>query len=873
MQSMRTATQVPPSQVAPVPSSSGRLKYAEPRDLPSFPSSGLRKDDAAASAAASLGWANQKPATPVTGQNNQRSTPAASAAAALLAKDSKPVQQWSPAKNDTGSQAAILAAARKQDVSPVSSNPSVNWGNSAANQAFKAKSLKGVELSESRDISRSGSLRAAKDAMGRPRAVSSPGPKYAAQQSTDNRTTNALTAATMAHRRTTMTGVDRENNPAGSPSFMNMNRQMFTSHPPVQSSVDEQKHNDVLHASAVAMAKRMYNNQVHQQQQRDADAAAKLAQNGGESSSLDASAASTPQFTNLQEAAYKLAQERLSKLQEEHDRARRNCHDYYGASASSASYKRFLPKNKLRRRSSSDGDATKGWESSTRQRRATMLATKLPRQQQDLGVVDEEKRQRDREALLSAARRNVRAQLEGIDRKVIAETGMVSPSMKGEWEAKAQALARAKSHPEFMVATTPGGSALGIDRNVNGTRMAPAGKVDIGGGKYMDQSEIDEIAARRVQPFLDEINEKAEKERERLAAIKAEQDAKREAEELERAREREVKELHDKIKGQQKEQEKARKEEIKKEERERKRLEKEAKMEQKRDSKESQGHNHFLSKKATQNDQDDPQDPTDMTSLSAGQKDNPTSTPQPAEDKNEKPNRGRSLHLRLPSMPLSSKPKDKGKEREREPHSASAALPSQLQSPVDESSPTSAKVKNWLKSRFRPRARSSVEQGTFGSSARKGGFIGGAALAAQHQRAASDGSRTSIKEESLREVALAGRDGGGDQGTLARTATGASSTISGQQPRVIGASSVVSLPSTSQSMVSSLSVSSSSTRTGNGDNFVLAKDHFSPTPTAGATGSSPALLSLPPKLRDPTLRASKSGSPVRDSRFLEMMDN
>lgn len=178
-----------------------------------------------------------------------------------------------------------------------------------------------------------------------------------------------------------------------------------------------------------------------------------------------------------------------------------------------------------------------------------MLATKSPRLQQDSGVVDEEKRQRDREALLSAARRNVRAQLEGIDRKVIADTGMVSPSMKAEWEAKAQALARAKSHPEFMVATTPSSNALGVDGNADGKRAVPAGKVDIGGGKYMDQSEIDEIAARRVQPFLDEINEKAEKERERLAAIKAEQDAKREAEELEKAREREVKELHDKIKG------------------------------------------------------------------------------------------------------------------------------------------------------------------------------------------------------------------------------------------------------------------------------------------------------------------------------------
>lgn len=874
MQSLQATMQGPPSHAAPTAtSSSGRLKYANPRDLPSFPSLGLRQNDAAASAAASLGWANQKPATNPADQKSQNNLSSASAVAALLAKGHRTAPQSPPARTDVGSRAAVLAASRKPDAPSTGSTPSSsNWGSSAANQAFRANSTKGLAAPGSREIGPDGSLRAAKDAMGRPRAFSSPGPKEAAHHLTESRSTNALTAATMAHKRTTTADFNKATSSANSPSFMNMNRQMFTSNPPVKTSADEQKHNDVLHASAVAMAKRIYNNQQQkqQQQQRDADSAAKLAQSGVDSNSPDTSSTSTPQFTNLQEAAYKLAQERLSKLQEEHDRTRNN-QEYYGAS-SPVSYRRFMPKNKLRRRSSSDGVAM--YDAEHKPRRATMHAVYAPRQHPAPAAVDEHKRQRDREALLSAARRNVRVQLDGIDRKVQAETGMVSPSMQADWEAKARAIARARSHPEFMIATMPDGNAPGTAGNASGNRATPKDKVDIGGGRYMDQAEIDEIAARKVQPFLDEINEKAEKEHQRLAALKAEQDAKREAEELERSRQREVKELHEKIKGQQKDQDKARKEEIKHEGRQRKRLGKEAKMEQKRDPKASQQHRLFLTK-TTDDDQINPQ----QTAESSSSAENTGSIPKSPESKKERSRRGRSLHIRLPSIPLASRPKDKekGKGREREPRSASAALSSDAQSPTEESSPTSAKVRNWLKSRFRPRARSSVEPGSHDSQSKSGAFIGGAALAAQHQRAASDGSRTSIKEESLREVALAGRDGGGvgndDQTTLARTTTGVSSVISGQQPpRPGGATSVVSLPSTALSNESSLSVSSSSSSgiDGGGEHFVLARDHLSPTMGPVATA---AVLPLPPKIRDPTLRATKSGSPVRDSRFLEMIDS
>jgi hypothetical protein len=43
--------------------------------------------------------------------------------------------------------------------------------------------------------------------------------------------------------------------------------------------------------------------------------------------------------------------------------------------------------------------------------------------------------------------------------------------------------------------------------------MINTGRIHVGGGKYMDQSEIDAIAQARLQPTLDDITEKAEKQR------------------------------------------------------------------------------------------------------------------------------------------------------------------------------------------------------------------------------------------------------------------------------------------------------------------------------------------------------------------------
>lgn len=511
----------------------GRLKYADPRDLPSYPSTGLRPDGAAAGAAASLGWQNKKtiepwrPEKPSTasgtaatlGWNNTKTvepwkpdrTSSASAAAAL-AKNYKMAPSWEPKSTSASSRAALLAAgsagsANKASVPRTTTHD--NWGSSAATQAFNADRSNSMRSGHytTTPVSTQGpkSLAAAKGAMSgtRPRSTSTPTtpPAKESYPGESMAASNALSGATLAHRASTKPKPLAEN--AGAVPITTMTRNMFTSNPPVKPEVDEQQNNEKLHASAVAMARQMY-----LQQQKMADQA-KTAQ--------DQNTEGPKPYVNLQDAAYKQAQERLAKLYEEHEK-NRSMQEYYGNAP--APRRRFSLTSKLRRRASSDGDLEDRQQSEKIRREMSMFSDKLSQ-------VDENKRQKDRDAVLAAAQRNVKAQLQGMDQKVYNETGKVNPTMLSSWEVKAKQIAEVNHE----------------SRNQN------KGKIDIGGGKFMDPSEVNAIAAKRVQPVLEDINTKAENERERQAAIKMEEEAKQAEVERHKVREREVKEIHQKLKG------------------------------------------------------------------------------------------------------------------------------------------------------------------------------------------------------------------------------------------------------------------------------------------------------------------------------------
>lgn len=516
------------SSCSPV-STAGRLKYADPKDLPSYPSAGLSENGAAASAAATLGWANQKSPEPWRPDK----APSASAAAAL-AKDYKSSPAWEPVNSTGASKAALLAvgsadAALKQRPSTPKKSAHDNWGNTAATQAFHATRPTAVEAS-----SVAGGNSAATQAFHsnrastiEPTAQSSPG-KSIEQRSLaaakgamassklesgrpsstqkDNYTleasaaSSALNGAALAHRNSLMAHKPTIEE-VGAVPITNMTRNMFTSHPPVKQETDEER----IHQTAVEMAKKMYQ---HQQKMLDQT---KDAQKEEESTPFAGT------YLNLQDAAYKQAQERLAKLHDEHQQSR-DAQEYYGNASSPR--RKFSMTNKLRRRADSDPDPDDKVRSEKIRQQMSMFSTKLSQ-------VDTEKRTKDREALLAAAQRNVKARLQGMDEKVYNETGKRNSSMLTDWEMKAQQAAQARSD----------------------TRTENKGKIDIGGGKFMTQEEINAIAAKRLQPVLDDINEKAETERARLATLKAEEDARREELERIRAEERAEKEEARKVKG------------------------------------------------------------------------------------------------------------------------------------------------------------------------------------------------------------------------------------------------------------------------------------------------------------------------------------
>lgn len=195
----------------------------------------------------------------------------------------------------------------------------------------------------------------------------------------------------------------------------------------------------------------------------------------------------------------------------------REYQEYYGNEQGSR--QRLSVAAKLRRRLSDSDSLDHGRRSREIREQMSLFSSKL-------SEVDKEKRERDREALLAAAQRNVKARLQNIDGKAHDDTGRPAPAHLTEWELRAQQAAQSR----------------------HDSRTENKGKVDIEGGRFMAPEDVDAIATKRVQPVLDEINEKAEADWERQAVLLMEEEARREEAEKQKARERAARKL-EKIKG------------------------------------------------------------------------------------------------------------------------------------------------------------------------------------------------------------------------------------------------------------------------------------------------------------------------------------
>ena len=489
----------------------------------------------AAGAAASLGFANQK------SFEHWKPDPSSHAGkAALLAHEYKMKPLWQPELSTAGSKAALLAH---------QSGPNLNlWepeaskeGNSAAGIALRNRELSPrLDYGYTADGHKN-ALVAATGAVGRSRSGSTPTPVKPLYPDAQNAPYNALNAATIAHRPSTKSAPedpDLYNSDAMQSARVthyadNVSRQMFTEKPPAEPEVEEKKRNDALRGASLSMARQMY--AIQQQAIEEAavgddgyNAGRAAASISGNRQSMTSTRApdmkeQAMQYIHLQEAAQKLAADRLAKIDaEDHGAYRR----HFGFNAEPRRSRLSIRGRNNIRRSSSEGRRT-SIASDDDELRSRRIRHQMSEFQDQVKQVDAKKRLQDRERLLAAAERSVQSRLHAMDERVFAETGKVSPAMLEEWEAKARAKAAKESE----------------------SRMQNHGMVNVGGGKFFSQAEIDRIAAERVQPTLDEVNHEAEQHRARDEEMRLDAEEKKRQSQKEKDRGKELKAEQKRAKG------------------------------------------------------------------------------------------------------------------------------------------------------------------------------------------------------------------------------------------------------------------------------------------------------------------------------------
>ncbi|KAF2280756.1 uncharacterized protein EI97DRAFT_428861 [Westerdykella ornata] len=475
-------------------SAAASLKHARAHELPSFPVVGI-DTHISANTAANLAHANRK--SPEWWKPER--SPAAGRAA-LIAKDYKMPPLWQPEPSAAGSKAAVLAHKGSINVDRRMPELSVR-GTSAANLAVqrqRAVPEADYGYAEHEDGGSSVAAPGAVPPSRRPRAKSTP-EQPAIYPDAEISEKNALNAATVAHRpstKTTSMPSDRFGSDAMEAARIQharVSRDMYTATPPVSVEVEEKRRQDALRASAVSMARKMYDPK-HPQTGQPPDVREQAMK-----------------YISIQEAAQKLAAERLAKIGFDEEAAYRSYYGYEKPARTRLSLRlgRRRASTSSELVDSDDEDELQSWK----------IRSQMSQFNQKLAEVDEKKRAQDRKQLLAAALRNVQAEMESLDKKVFEQTGYMSPSMVEERYARARAKAAAESE----------------------ARMEDRGKVYVGHGKFMSQAEIDAIALAKVQPTLDEITEKTEKRRAEEEERRLELEEKKREQRIEKERAAEIK--------------------------------------------------------------------------------------------------------------------------------------------------------------------------------------------------------------------------------------------------------------------------------------------------------------------------------------------
>jgi hypothetical protein len=454
------------------------LKHANAKDLPSFPSSG--------------------------------NTAGSASKAALLANDYKMKELWHPELSEAGSKAALLANEKGAKLDLWQASASAD-GQSAATLAFRNKGLGPDVYQGNSPDAKNKALMAAtmSNNSARQRAGSTPKPVDPSYPDSANSAANALGAATASYRTSTMKtdGWNSESNQAARIINSKTDASMYTSN--IHFESEDDKHQAALRASAMSMAKQIYATQNRSVMAADPDggAGADAAMARSQSTTQPDIKLEAMRYIHLQEAAHKLASERLAKIDKDMEDSRYRAHYGYedkpNKRLSRMSMRSSAGASHGRNRANSE--STRDWSDSDDEAQASRIRSQMNKLNSGVNALDAKNQQADRARLMAAAEKRVSARMQDMDAKVFADTGKVSPAMQEQWEAKARERAEK-------------------DREL---RAQNPGKTHIGGGKFMDDAEIEAIAAARLKPTLDEINDTAEKRRardEELRQIKQEQE-------------------------------------------------------------------------------------------------------------------------------------------------------------------------------------------------------------------------------------------------------------------------------------------------------------------------------------------------------------
>lgn len=484
------------------------LKYAKPHELPSFPTVGISTSSAGAAAVLAKDYKGREIVRP------EGNSAAGSRAALLAHQKGSDLNLWQPSASKDGNSAAALAMGNK------TLSPQLDRGYTTQG---KSNALLAATLSQKGNRPRAGS------------ATTAPPSLYPDQA---NSARNALSAATVSHRSSVQVPQAAPKSPE--PEFSdpalqaariqnigkNVAPEMWGERPPVEIELEEQRQKAALRASAVSMAKQMYDYQNRTVLGSDPSGAA------GATAAQKRAPASQSQpnlkeeamrYIHLQDAAHKLASERLAKMDKNLETTKYREHYGYNAEPHRS---RLSMRGRPRQRASSEQPQQDEDDSSDDEERARRVRRQMSRLNTQVTDVDAKKKEADRKALLAAAERNVHKSMDNMDERVFQSTGKISQAKMDEWAAKAREKAQK-------------------DAELRGQNH---GKTHIGGGKFMDQAAIEAIAQSRLQPTLDDINDTAEKKRARDEEIRLDKEEQERQKRNEKQKQKEEKDEQKQVK-------------------------------------------------------------------------------------------------------------------------------------------------------------------------------------------------------------------------------------------------------------------------------------------------------------------------------------